>query len=70
MGPHADDFYRSQVIQSLVNQPMLDVDPPGAGACQVTNQSLERRWRVIGIFSEKVQQTPGLGLETGTSNFL
>jgi hypothetical protein len=65
MGPHADDFHRPDVIQYLVNQTMLDIDSPRAGAGQVTHQFLERWRRLIGIFSEKVEQALGLGLETG-----
>jgi hypothetical protein len=70
MGPHADDFHPPDVIQNLVNQAMLNIDSPRASTCQVTHQFLERRRRLVGISSEKVEQVLGLGLEAGAGDLL
>jgi hypothetical protein len=66
--PHADDFHRPDIVQNLVNRPMLDIDSPRAGAGQVTHRFLVRRRRLTGIFSEKFEQALGLGLETGAAD--
>jgi hypothetical protein len=70
MGPHADDFHRPDIVQNLVNQPMLDVNSPRASTSQVTHQFLERRRRLVVVFSEQVKQALGLGLKTRASDFL
>ena len=41
MGPHADDLYRPGIIKYLVDQPMLNVNAAGAGACQITDKFFE-----------------------------
>ena len=36
MRPHADNLYGLDIFQELVNQSMLNVDPSGIGAGQIT----------------------------------
>lgn len=62
--PHADDFNRLDIIKDLVDQSMLDIDPPGASAGQITNQSLIRGRGAIGVLSENGEEVFGLWLQT------
>jgi len=70
MSPHADDFYDFRIIQNLVDQPMLNVDAPGEGTCQVTDKPFEWRSRPVGIFFEDGEQLFNPGLEAGSCNLL
>jgi hypothetical protein len=52
MCPHTDDFYCFDVIQNLVNQPVLDIYPPGTCSGKVSQQFLIW-WRgLVRIFFE------------------
>ena len=62
--PHADDFNRLDIIKDLVDQSMLDIDPPGASAGQITNQSLIRGRGAIGVLSENGEEVFGLWFQT------
>jgi hypothetical protein len=70
MSPHADDFYDFRIIQNLVDQPMLNVNAPGEGTCQVTDKRFEWRRRPVGIFFEDGEQLFNPGLEAGSCNLL
>ncbi len=65
MRPHSNDLYGVDVIQDLVDQPMLDIDPPRAGASEVSYQFLVCRRGSIGVFSENLEQSFRLGLKAG-----
>lgn len=70
MRPHPNDLYRLDVIQNLVDQAMLYIDPTGACPGKVSNE-LFVNWRcLIGVFFEKVEDSFGLRLQTGSGQFL
>ena len=62
--PHTDDFNRLNIIKDLVNQSILNIDPPGTSAGQITNQSLIRGRSAIGVLSENGEEVVGLWLQT------
>ena len=65
MSPEAEYLHHSEVVQHLVDQPVLDVDPARIGTCQVTNQLLEGRRSLIGVLCQSGKQEFRLALETG-----
>jgi len=55
MGPHTNNLNRLHIIQDLVDNSMLDIDPPRTSAGYITNQSLVWGRCAIGILSEHVE---------------
>ncbi len=51
------------VMPRLSCLPVLDVEPPGEGAAQITHQRLIGRWLPEGILCQEIQQLLSLGLE-------
>ena len=66
VSPEAENLHHSEVVEDLVDQPVLDVDPARIGAGQVTNQFLKGRRSLIRILSQSGEQEFRLGLETGS----
>jgi len=62
VSPHTDDLNRLHIIEDLVDNSMLDIDPPGTRAGQIANQLLIRGRAAIGILSENVEKLFGLWL--------
>jgi hypothetical protein len=52
MRPHSNNLHRMFFFQDLINQTMLNVDPPGIGTAQIANQSLKRRRCLEGVLVE------------------
>jgi hypothetical protein len=44
MDPHTQNLDRSLLLKDLVHQPVLNIDAPGEGAGEVSNECLEARW--------------------------
>jgi len=61
--PHPDDLDGFDIVQNLVYEPVLDVDPTGEGAGKVTDQLFVWWWCLKGIAREDVEELLGLGLE-------
>ena len=66
MGPQTDDLDSLDVVQHLVHQPSLDVDPTRYGAGKVPNESLVRRGILIGIPRQDWEKALRLRFESGT----
>lgn len=62
VSPHTDDLNRLHIIEDLVDNSMLDINPPGASLREIANQLLIRRQAAIGILSENVEMPFGLWL--------
>ena len=60
MRPYADDFDCFDVIQDLIDEPVLDIDPAGTGPGQIAKKFFVRGRRAIGVFLKKFQQALGL----------
>jgi hypothetical protein len=56
MRPHPNDLHRLDIIQNLVNEPMLDIDPSGTCAGEISQQLLVWRRTLIGIFSQDFEE--------------
>jgi len=52
MRPHSNNLHRMFFFQDLINQTLLNVDPPGIGTAQIANQFLKRRGRLERILVE------------------
>ncbi len=70
MGPQTDDFDRTDRLQYLIHQAVLDVDPPGIGASEVADEFLIRRRGLIGVVAEEVKQGFGFRTESRRRKFL
>lgn len=56
MSPHTDDFDGLDIIQDLVDKPLLDVYATRAGAGQIADQLLVWRRNLVWIRFEKIEQ--------------
>ena len=70
VGPHPNDLNGLDVVQDLVNKPVLDVNPSGAGSSQVSNEFLEWGRGLVWVRFEYFNQVLCLGLKTRTCQFL
>ncbi len=61
MRPHADDLHRLDVIQDLVNEPVLHTDASGKGPGNVADQFLVAGRALAGILSQNVEEPFRLG---------
>jgi len=50
MRPHPNDLHRFDIIQNLVNRPVLDRDPAGTCAGEISRQLLVWRRTLVRIF--------------------
>jgi len=66
MGPQTDDLDSLDVVQHLVHEPVLDVDPARYGAGKVSNESLVRRGIRIGIPCQDCEKALRLRFKSGT----
>lgn len=66
VSPEAEDFHHSEVVEDLVDQPVLDVDPARIGSRQVANQFLKGRRSLLRILCQSGKQEFRLRLETGS----
>lgn len=57
MRPHPQDADDALLRQHLVDEPMLKVDPPRAGAGEITEEVLVRRRAGVGVANEQREQT-------------
>lgn len=53
--PEPEDLDHPLVLEHLVHQTMLDVDPARTGPCKITDELLERRWLSVRIFRDQRQ---------------
>lgn len=51
MSPHPDDLHSFNVVEDLVDEPMLDVDAAGKGAVEITDEFLVRRRVLVWILT-------------------
>jgi hypothetical protein len=51
VSPHTDDLNHLHIIEDLVDHSMLDIDPPGTSAGEISNQLLIWGRAAIGILS-------------------
>ena len=63
MGPHPNDFDGPDIIQNLIDQAVLDIDPARAGSRQIADQALVWRGTLVRIRGEQCQKAFCLGLE-------
>jgi len=56
MGPQPDHFYDLIFFQDLIDETKLDVDPPGKGTGQISDEFFEGRRSLEGILFEDLQQ--------------
>ena len=68
VGPHPDDLHRFDVIQNLINQAMLDIDPAGASAGEVADELFIRRRGLIWVPRKDSEELFRLGLKAGTGD--
>lgn len=62
--PHADDADRSLGDNNVVNEPVLNRDSPRIHPSHVTNELLEQRWRLEGVFAQNGKETFYAGLQS------
>jgi hypothetical protein len=60
VGPHPDHLDRALLVEDLVHEPMLTVDPAGAGAREVADQLFEAGRTLPPIFAENLEDLLGL----------
>jgi len=65
MGPHPDHLHDVLLVQDLVDETMLNVDPSGVGTLEISQQLLEGWGRLQGIIAQNVEQVLGFGFEVG-----
>jgi len=68
--PHPHDFDGLDVIQNLVDEAVLDIDPPGTSPRKFPYQLLERRRALVRILPQDGQQSFGLWLQAGPGELL
>jgi len=56
VGPHPDDFDGLDIIQDLVHQPVLDVDPSGVRTGKIADEFFVWRRILVRIFLEELEQ--------------
>lgn len=56
MSPHSDYFDNFFIPVNLINQSMLDVDPPGVSSFQFTNEFFKRRILLKWILPKYIEQ--------------
>jgi hypothetical protein len=62
MRPETDNLDHAFFRINLVDQAMLDIDPSGIGAGEVSDKLYEGRWILKRIVSEGVKKSFSLGL--------
>src|SRR5665647_1328631 len=65
VGPHPQHLDNALIGEDLVDQAMLDVDPPREGTAQVADELLERRRGLELVLLQDVEERLGLRLQTG-----
>ena len=70
MGPHADDLDGLDVVQHLIDKPVLDIDAAGTRPCKVAKESLERRGSLIRVLRQNLEQALGLRFQAGAGLLL
>jgi hypothetical protein len=60
VGPQPEHLDGALVVDNLVDDATLDVDPAGAGAGQVSDEPLERRRSLVRVNGENGQYLLGL----------
>jgi hypothetical protein len=66
MGPHSDDFDRFDIVQNLAHHTVLDIDPSGTSTREISQEFLVNRRGLVRVFSQKVEQSLRLRLQTGS----
>lgn len=59
MCPKAEDFYCFCILHDFVDESVLDIDPSGISPFQITHELFIRRWGLIGIFPQQINQRLG-----------
>ncbi len=70
MSPHPDDFDRPVPFQHLIDQPALNVDPPGVSTGKVSYQFFIRRRILVRIFAKDFEEYFGFRPKTCCRKFL
>lgn len=70
MCPHSNDLNNSLLRKNLVDVSVLNVYPPGVRASQIADQLLIRRFCLMGIVFENLDESFGFGLEPRCRQFL
>lgn len=65
VGPHPDDFDGLDIIQDLVHQPVLDVDPSGICAGKIADEFFVWRRIFVRIFCKEFEQPLSLRFQPG-----
>ena len=63
MRPEADDFDGPQILQHLIDESVLDVNPAGVRAGEVADEFFIRRRGLVGILTKYGQQRFGFGTQ-------
>jgi hypothetical protein len=64
MCPHADNLHGLTIVQSLINQSMLNIDPAGIRTCQIAYKFLVW-WGIFeGILFKDFQKSFGLRFQS------
>ena len=69
MRPHAEDLDDPLLLQDLVDQPVLDIDPSRISTAQIAYQLLKRRRRLQRIFSQQIEEFLYPGTQTRSGDF-
>ena len=56
VSPHAQNLYRSDIFQNLVDQSVLNIDPSGTGTSQITSELFIGRGSLVWIFRKDFEQ--------------
>ena len=70
VGPQPQHLDRARVVENLVDDAMLNVDPTRAGSGKFSDKSLERRRSLVRVSGENRQYLLGLRTKPGTRKFL
>ena len=70
VGPHAEDLDGLDVVQHLIDKPVLDVDPAGTRPCQVAKESLVGRGSLIRVLRQNLEKALGGRFQAGAGQLL
>lgn len=69
MAPHPQYLNRTLLFQDFIHQAMLNIDSPGEGSPQISNQFLTWRGYLVRVFFYDVKKLYYLFFETRPGNF-
>lgn len=70
MSPHAQNVDDASFSVNLIDESMLDVDPPRIATSQISDKFFETRWSSEWVIGDKLQKRLSLRLQPRRREFL